>query len=153
VTFGPEDDSEFEAGGSLPDPGADDDLATELDLEQEPAQDQEYRTALPPKIESWRKRSATGAILTGFALGLQEALETKRQDPAIVVQTSGDPPRDLPIEADFEYGRPRQTVVNIRPWLLDDASGAGDSGPADPAHRSHPAEPAAGDGDAGPGEP
>jgi hypothetical protein len=76
-------------------------------------------TALPPKVEAWRKRSATGAILTGFALGLQQALETKRDEPGIVVQTSGDPPGDLPVEADFEYGRPRQSVVNIRPWLLE----------------------------------
>ena len=29
-------------------------------------------TALPPKVEAWRKRSATGAMLTGFALGLQQ---------------------------------------------------------------------------------
>jgi hypothetical protein len=81
-------------------------------------EEEEPHTALPPKVEAWRRRSATGAILTGFALGLQEALETKRDEPSIVVQTSGDPPQDLPVEADFEYGRPRQSVVNIRPWLL-----------------------------------
>ena len=79
-------------------------------------------TALPPKLEKWRKRSATGAILTGFALGLQEALEN-RQEPSIVVQTSGDPPQDLPVEAELEYGRPRQSVVSIRPWLLPDGEG------------------------------
>jgi hypothetical protein len=76
-------------------------------------------TALPPRVEAWRKRSAAGAILTGFALGLQQALEPNREEPSIVAQTSGDPPRDLPVEADFEYGRPRQSVVNVRPWLLD----------------------------------
>jgi hypothetical protein len=79
-------------------------------------------TALPPKVESWRKRSAVGAILTGFALGLQEALEKHKEDPSIVMETSGDPPRDLPVEADFEYGRPKQSVVQIRPWLLPDGS-------------------------------
>lgn len=77
-------------------------------------------TALPPKIEAWRRRSAVGAILTGFALGLQEALETRKEEPSIVLETSGEPPRDLPVEADFEYGRPRQSVVHIRPWLLPD---------------------------------
>ena len=108
----------------------------EQDLEPDPESDQEPEhldddllgesgdltkggsTALPPKLEAWRRRSAAGAIMTGFALGLQEALETKRDEPAIVVQTSGDPPKDLPVEADFEYGRPRQSVVSIRPWLL-----------------------------------
>ncbi|MBV9660373.1 MAG: hypothetical protein JO337_04380 [Acidimicrobiales bacterium] len=81
-------------------------------------------TALPPKMEAWRRRSATGAILTGFALGLQQALEAPKEEPSIVMETSGDPPQDLPVEADFEYGRPRNSVVSIRPWLLgseDDA--------------------------------
>ena len=91
--------------------------------------DPEPHTALPAKVEAWRKRSAAGAILTGFALGLQEALEVHRDEPSIVVQTSGDPPDDLPVEADFEYGRPRQSVVSIRPWLL----GSQASQPADPS--------------------
>ena len=94
-------------------------------------------TALPPKIESWRKRSATGAILTGFALGLQEALEKPKEEPSIVLETSGDPPKDLPVEADFEYGRPKHSVVQIRPWLLpersaDDETTADDDDPAEP---------------------
>lgn len=80
-------------------------------------------SALPPKLESWRRRSAAGAILTGFALGLQEALETRKDEPSIVMETSGDPPKDLPVEAEFEYGRPRQSVVQIRPWLLPDQAG------------------------------
>jgi hypothetical protein len=88
-----------------------------------PASEEDNHTALPPKFEAWRRRSATGAILTGFALGLQEALEPKREEPAIVVQTSGDPPQDLPVESDFEYRRPRKSVVHIRPWLLRDQGG------------------------------
>ncbi len=90
----------------------------------------EAGTALPRKVEAWRRRSAAGAILTGFALGLQEALETHRDDPSIVVQTSGDPPDDLPVEAEFEYGRPRQSVVNIRPWLLNESRRDGQDRPA-----------------------
>ncbi len=92
--------------------------------------DGEPHTALPTKVEAWRKRSATGAILTGFALGLQQVFEPKRDEPAVIMETSGDPPRDLPVEADFEYGRPRQSVVNVRPWLLPAAPDA-DPGPAD----------------------
>jgi hypothetical protein len=83
------------------------------------------------RIEGWRRRSATGAILTGIALGLQEVFEPKRDQPSIVVQTSGDPPSDLPVEADFEFRRPRQSVVNIRPWLLqgDSADAPADEEP------------------------
>ncbi|HMC38776.1 MAG TPA: hypothetical protein VKI19_03880 [Acidimicrobiales bacterium] len=82
------------------------------------------QTALPPRIEAWRRRSAAGAVLTGIALGLQQALEKRKEEPSIVMETSGEPPQDLPVEADFEYGRPRQSVVQIRPWLLGDAAAA-----------------------------
>lgn len=102
-------------GDSAQSPRADE-LADELSDGDEPA-DGEPHTALPPKIEAWRRRSATGAVLTGFAFGLQQVFETK-DEPAIVMETSGDPPKDLPVEADLEYGRPRHSVVNIRPWLL-----------------------------------
>jgi hypothetical protein len=81
----------------------------------------EPHTALPGKVEAWRRRSATGAILTGFALGLQQVFEPKKDDPAVIMETSGEPPKDLPVEADFEYGRPKQSVVNVRPWLLPGA--------------------------------
>ena len=105
-------------------------------------------TALPPKLEAWRKRSATGAILTGFALGLQEALEKPKEEPSIVMETSGDPPKDLPVEADFEYGRPKHSVVQIRPWLLPERSGDDPAGqPDDPAATTEDGRPA------GPGDP
>jgi hypothetical protein len=59
-------------------------------------------------------------MLTGFALGLQQALGKEQEQPAIIMQTSGDPPMDLPVEAEVEQGRPRQSVVSVRPWLLPD---------------------------------
>jgi hypothetical protein len=107
ATTEPEPESEYQA---------ETEYATETGYEQP----DEYgpHTALPSKVEAWRRRSATGAILTGFAFGLQEVFEPKQGDPSIVMETSGDPPRDLPVEADLEYGRPRHSVVNIRPWLL-----------------------------------
>ena len=93
------------------------------------APDHGEHTALPSKVEAWRKRSATGAILTGFALGLQQVFEKEREQPAIIMTTSGDPPRDLPVEAEFEHGRPRQSVVSIRPWLLGEQAGSAGAGP------------------------
>ena len=76
-------------------------------------------TALPPRLEAWRRRSVAGALLTGIAFGLQEALEAKPEETAVVVQTSGDPPDDLPVEADLTGLRPEDKIVTIRPWLLD----------------------------------
>jgi hypothetical protein len=101
-----EDEGEFEHDEFAPDDFADD------------APNDGEHTALPSKVEAWRKRSATGAILTGFALGLQQVFEKEREEPSIIMTTSGKPPRDLPVEAEFEHGRPRQSVVSIRPWLL-----------------------------------
>jgi hypothetical protein len=110
------------------------------DLDEPPIPTEDgQQTALPTKMESWRKRSATGAILTGFALGLQEVFEPKRDEPAIVVQTSGDPPKDLPVDADFEYQRPRQSVVSIRPWLLDDQQAGGPASEGDQPDDDTPA--------------
>lgn len=77
-------------------------------------------TALPGKVESWRRRSATGAIITGFAMGLREVFEPERKEPAIVMETSGEPPSDLPVEAELEAATTRRSVVRIRPWLLAD---------------------------------
>jgi hypothetical protein len=89
-------------------------------------------TGLPDKVEKWRRNSATGAVLTAFAFGLQQAFEPERKEPAIVMQTSGDPPKDLPVEAHLEQLGPRQTSVTVRRWLL---GGEGQAGPA-PAEAS-----------------
>ena len=49
------------------------------------------RSGLPDSIERWRQRSATGAVLTAFAFGLQNVFEPERKEPAIIMQTSGRP--------------------------------------------------------------
>jgi hypothetical protein len=74
------------------------------------------------RLEGWRKRSAVGAMFTGLALGMREVLEPDRNEPAIVMETSGVPPKDLPVEADIDQVPPKQSVVKIRPWLLGDAA-------------------------------
>ena len=76
------------------------------------------RPALPPKIESWRRRSVTGAVLTGFAFGLREVLEPEREETSIVVQVSGEPVKDLAVQAHLDEQKPRDSVVTVRPWLL-----------------------------------
>jgi hypothetical protein len=75
-------------------------------------------TGLPDGLEKWRRNTATGAVLTAFAFGLQQAFEPERKEPAIVMQTSGDPPKDLPVEAQLEQLGPRQSSVKVRTWLL-----------------------------------
>lgn len=94
---------------------------TEEILEKEAAR----QTSLPDWAERWRARSATGSVLTAVAFGLKEVFEPERKEPAIVMETSGDPPKDLPVEAKLEQLGPRQSSVMVRPWLL--GTGEGDS--------------------------
>jgi hypothetical protein len=84
----------------------------------EDGSEQGTHTALPPRVESWRRRSVAGAVLSGFAFGLQKALEPERKEPAIIVQVSGDPVGDLPVQAHLDDRHPSESVVTVRRWLL-----------------------------------
>jgi hypothetical protein len=111
-----------------------------MELHVEPVDEGDDRpggihTALPPRVESWRRRSVTGAVLTGFAFGLREVLEPEREETAIIVQVSGDPVGDLPVEARLNDQQPAESVVTVRRWLLrESAAGTGDqpSGETEP---------------------
>ncbi len=105
-----------------------DHLALDAAAGHGPEGDASEHTALPPRVESWRRRSATGAMLTGFAFGLQQVFEPERKEPAIMMETSGVPPRDLPVEADLEAATSRRSVVKIRPWLLEEDLEEGGAG-------------------------
>ena len=92
----------------------------DVDDQESGAHDPELRTALPAALEDWRRRSATGAILTGIAFGLRQALELPRENPAIVVEAPGEPPGPpQPMDLHMDPDRPEETWVIVRPWLLD----------------------------------
>ncbi len=69
----------------------------------------------PVGFQLWMKRSATGAVLSGIALGLQQALEPKRELPAFVMEAPGEPEDpDAPITLHFDPDDPTKTVAVIR---------------------------------------
>jgi hypothetical protein len=69
----------------------------------------------PLRFNSWMKRSATGAVMTGIAVGLQQALELPRQEPAFVIEASGEPEDpNRPIDLHFDPDNPADTVAIIR---------------------------------------
>ena len=69
----------------------------------------------PLRFNNWMKRSATGAVMTGIAVGLQQALELPRQQPAFVIEASGEPEDpDRPIDLRFDPDSPADTVAIIR---------------------------------------
>lgn len=89
----------------------------------------------PLRFSQWMKRSATGAVLSGIAMGLQQALEPKRQLPAFVMEAPGEPEDpDAPITLHFDPDDPTKTVAVIRgavkaPPPDDETPGAVDSNP------------------------
>jgi hypothetical protein len=133
-----------------------------VELRVDPADDDGtgggLHNALPPRIESWRRRSATGAILTGFALGLKQVLEPQRDEPAIVMQVSGEPVRDLAVDAQLNDLQPSESVVTVRPWLLagyqpGDAGEDARPGTPDGNGTASPTPPSDRDGSGGPSQP
>ena len=69
----------------------------------------------PLRFSNWMHRSATGAVLSGIALGLHHALEPKRQQPAFVMEAPGEPEDpDAPIMLHFDPDDPTKTVAVIR---------------------------------------
>jgi len=74
----------------------------------------------PLRFNSWMKRSATGAVMTGIAVGLQQALELPRQEPAFVIEASGEP--DDPnraIDLHIDPDNPAGSVAIVRRRSVD----------------------------------
>ena len=70
------------------------------------------------RFERWRRTTASGAVLTGIALGLREALEHERERPAMVQPAPEGEPRDEPFELHLDPDHPEYTVAIVRPWLF-----------------------------------
>jgi hypothetical protein len=80
---------------------------------------EEPADADPTRFEKVR-RSSAGVIMTGIALGLQDALALPKKEPAFVIKATGEPDGDQgPIDLQFDPDDPSNTVAVIRPWLAD----------------------------------
>ena len=80
----------------------------------------------PLRFNNWMKRSATGAVMTGIAIGLREALEPRRPEVAFVIEASDPDSPDGPIDLRFDPDSPQNTVAVIRRSPPDST---GDTGP------------------------
>ena len=120
--------SDLTSGGSGPSTGedassddpdasgdADDDLGELYDDDRIAGR----RNALPRRVESWRTRSASGAIATAIAMGLQQVFEPERRRPAAVAEAPSDPyADDDPVTVDYVPDDAEATRVHVKPWLL-----------------------------------
>ena len=105
-------DDEAAAGGASDDEDAD---LGELSDDQVGGR----RNALPRRMESWRSRSATGAIATAMAMGLQQVFEPERRRPAAVAEAPGDLyDENDPVTVDYLPDDAEGTRVHVKPWLL-----------------------------------
>ena len=77
------------------------------------------RSASLGRREAWRNRSATGAIATALAMGLQQVFEPERRRPAAVAEAPSDPySEDDPITVEYVPDDAEGTKVHVKPWLL-----------------------------------
>jgi len=80
----------------------------------EPMEHPPVGAPLPSRMVSWSKGSVMGAFMTGWALGLQEVLEPKR-DTAIVIEVDADgEPHDLPVQLFLDPDNPAGSLCIIR---------------------------------------
>ena len=120
-------------GGSYPGPVDD-----REDLDLPPYEDagnhtDASHTALPARVEAWRRRTATGALLTGIARGLGQVFEPEREPPPIVAEARGEPlgpPR--PVEAVLDPDDPTASSLVVRRWLMEEVQ-EGNPAPGDGA--------------------
>jgi hypothetical protein len=112
-----EDDPTGSADEIDGDPADDDDDADLGELSDEQVGGR--RNALPRRMESWRSRSATGAVATAMALGLQQVFEPERRRPAAVAEAPSDPyDENDPVTVDYLPDDAEGTRVHVKPWLL-----------------------------------
>ncbi len=89
------------------------------------------------RFQQWMKRSATGAVLSGIALGLQQIFEPKRELPAFVMEAPDAPhDPDAPFTLHFDPDDPTKTVAVIRTPTADTPDA--DPHREGPDHRTRP---------------
>ena len=107
-------DDETPTGESTEADGVDEPVTRKVETAGEEPDD-----ASPTRFEKVR-RSSAGVIMTGIALGLQDALQLPKKEPAFVIKATGEPDGDPgPIDLQFDPDDPSNTVAVIRPWLAD----------------------------------
>jgi hypothetical protein len=78
-------------------------------------------TGLLGALDRWRRRSATGALLTSVALGLRQVFDPEKKERIVIEQQApGQPEKVEPVELHFDAESPNATFVVLRPWLRED---------------------------------
>ena len=70
-----------------------------------------------PKVSPIRRKTLGGAMLAAAMVGMQEALEGPKDEPAITEVGSSGGNDDDPVAVDLDPVDPSASVAVIRPWL------------------------------------
>ncbi len=69
---------------------------------------------LPSRLVSWRRTSLVGAVMTGWALGLREVLDPKRDEQIVIEVDADGEPHDLPIRLLLDPDDPSGSLCIVR---------------------------------------
>ena len=70
-----------------------------------------------PKVSPLRRKTVGGALLAAAMVGLQEAMEGPREEPAITEVGSSGGRDDDPLAVDLDPEDPAASIAVVRPWL------------------------------------
>jgi hypothetical protein len=68
----------------------------------------------PSRMVSWGRSSLLGAVITGYALGLQEVLEPKREEQIVIEVDADGEPHDLPVRLLLDPDDPTGSLCFVR---------------------------------------
>lgn len=57
-------------------------------------------------------------VMRAAMVGMAEAIYGPKEEPAIVMEAAGSPPRDDGLDVHLDPQHPEQSVAVVRPWLL-----------------------------------
>ena len=81
--------------------------------------DEQDRPALP----SWRKGPLAFQFLAASMTAIGEVIYGKKEQPAIVIEASGDPGEDDDLDVRLDFERPEDSIAIVRRSRLEQANG------------------------------
>jgi hypothetical protein len=74
-----------------------------------------------PRVPPKKARTATGALLTGIALGLRDVFDPEKKKDTIAIEQEAPSEPDEPQEYEIRLaGSPRDSQAIYRPWVKED---------------------------------
>ena len=70
-----------------------------------------------PRKKTVRRRGLGAAMLAGAMVGLDEAINGPKDEPAITEVGNSTPDDDDPVALDLDPEDPSQSIAVVRPWL------------------------------------